>query len=1041
MPVRSRSAALVGAAPLLLFSAFVAHAPPLRAQQQQVSIRGRVIDRGTARPLGDALVALAERRVQATTDENGVFTLRDVPPGAYTISVRLIGYSPAQRRVTVIAGQTATADVSLEKAVIQLDQVVVTGTAGATSKREIGNALSSVSVSALTDQVPFNNVQEVLNARTPGLTLTSNSGLAGAASNVTIRGAGSLNAGYQPVYYIDGIRFEAAQVSTGGVTNSTVQYSSPLDFIDPADIERIEVIKGPAAATLYGADAAGGVIQIITKKGFRGANRVQWDVTVGTSSSALHVDMPINYYQCNAAKIRNPGTYPGCADPSSVTFMSKHGPVTGIPESDIMRFGDSLFVLKDDPLARDPRALRTGQGSELRISARGGSQNFGYFVSANRTTDEGIFFNNFQNRTGGRANFDFSPNSKAQLGVDFSFTQSNGQMPLSDNASNGLLRNSMRGKARATKDPWESGWFGFGPAQTNEFDLRPFEERTTLGINTSYTPFTWLESRLVLGMDKYDRRDQTFYRVDSTLKWGATAGTGDITQRLALTHMWTLDYNGTATMNVTRELQSRASAGVQLNKRQFHRYTAEGMGLVSNNVNLVGTAANTQADEGFSEQTGLGVYVQDRLGWRDRLFATGAVRVDNNSAFGSDFKYVLYPKASLSYVVSDESFFHVPHVDELKLRAAWGRAGNAPAPFSADRTFSSGVATTDAGAVNALAPSEFGNPDLKPETGDEIEVGFDASGLAGRIGLEVTYYNQHTKDALMSIPDPPSSGFTGTHLVNLGEVANAGLELLATATPIRGRLFSWDATLSLTTNKNKLVSFGGSRDEIAFGAFTNSQRHREGYPLGGFWGVDVIRDASGKPVLDANGSAQVDQTCTWPDPVDPTGFGGSCHEKYLGPATPTREVAFSNTLRFRENLSLFVNLDYKGGNWLVCAICSIRNRINTNTWETANPNVDPAEQAVWLSTQTMTHIFRADYLKLREVSLNFIVPRSWGGPFAANRYGITLSGRNLGIPWTKYKGTGDPEVSFTSSPGTFDHTDYAAVPAPRQFSATLHVTF
>jgi outer membrane receptor protein involved in Fe transport len=286
-------------------------------------------------------------------------------------------------------------------------------------------------------------------------------------------------------------------------------------------------------------------------------------------------------------------------------------------------------------------------------------------------------------------------------------------------------------------------------------------------------------------------------------------------------------------MNLTPLIQSRLSGGVQINKRQYYRYTAEGTGLVSNNVNLVGTAANTEADEGFSEQTGLGIYLQERLGWRNRLFVTGAVRVDDNSAFGSDFNYVAYPKASLSYVVFEEPFFRIPHVDELKLRAAWGRAGNAPAPFSADRTFASEVATTDLGSVNALTPSEFGNPNLKAETGEEFELGFDASLLAGRVGLELTYYNQHTKDALMSIPDPPSSGFAGTHLANVGEVANSGLELLATVTPVRSRRFTWDATLSLATNKNKLVSFGGSRDEITFGAFTNSQRHREGYPLGG----------------------------------------------------------------------------------------------------------------------------------------------------------------------------------------------------------------
>lgn len=1039
MPVRFRSAALLAFAPLLLLMS--AGATPLHAQEQDVSVRGTVTDRSTERPLSDVLVAVTEQRVSGTTNAQGVFTLRGLPPGTYTVQLRLIGYAPAQRRVTVRMGETTSIAIALEKAVIQLDQVVVTGTAGETAKREIGNSVTSLDVSQLAEVAPIQSVTELLNARAPGLTLTSNSGLAGAASNVTIRGAGSLNAGYQPVYYIDGVRFEAQAVATGGVTNSTVQFSNPLDFIDPSDIDRVEVIKGPAAATLYGADAAGGVIQIITKKGFRGADRVQWDVSVGTSASDLAVSTPINYYQCNAARIRNKGTYPGCNDPSSITFMTKNGPVTGIPESDITRYGDSLFVIRDNPLARDPRALRTGQGTDLRVSARGGSQLFGYFVSANRNNEEGIFFNNYQNRTGGRANFDISPAKSLLLGVNFSYARTHSRMPLSDNASNGLLRNSMRGRARAYNDPWESGWHGFGPEQTNEFDLQSFEERTIVGLTGSYSPFSWLENRVVVGMDKYDRRDQTFFRIDSTFKWGAKAGTGDITQRIPITHSYTLDYNGTATMNLMSELQSRLSAGVQLNKRQFHRYTAEGYGLVSNNVNLVGSAANTEASEGFSEQTGLGIYLQERLGWRNRLFVTGAVRVDDNSAFGSNFDYVAYPKASISYVVSDESFFHLPYVNEMKLRGAWGRAGNAPAPFSADRTFGSDVATTESGAVNALVPSEFGNPNLKAETGEEYELGFDASLLQGRVGLELTYYNQHTKDALMSIPDPGSSGFAGTHLANLGEVANSGLELLATVTPVRTSLFSWDAALSVATNHNELVSFGGSRDEIQFGAFTNSQRHREGYPLGSFWGVDVIRDAAGKPVLDANGKVQVDNTCSWPDDTDPNGFGGSCHEKYLGASMPTREIGFSNTFQFRQNLRLFVNLDYKGGHWLVCAICSIRNRFNTNSWEVANPNVDPVQLQVLQSTQTMTHISRADFLKLREVSLNFNFPKSWGGPFAVNRYGITVSGRNLAILATKYKGTGDPEVSFVSNPGSFDRTDYASVPAPRRFSAMLHVTF
>ncbi len=1039
LPYLTRRIRSVGAIALGLSLLLLGGGRPLAAQGN-VSIRGTVTEGATQRPVAGAAVLLVERSLRAQADANGVFQFRDVPAGQYTLTVRAIGFSPSTQTVTVGGGAPATADFALVRAVIKLDEVVVTGTAGQTSKREIGNSVSSVEVGELTEVAPINNVQELLNARAPGLTLTSNSGLLGAASSVQIRGAGSLNAGYTPVYYIDGIRFEANQVATGGVTNGTVQYSSPMDFINPSDIERIEVIKGPAAATLYGADAAGGVIQIITKKGIRGGERVQWQASAGYSSSKWIADIPLNYYQCNAAKIRNATSYPGCHDPSSVTYATQNGMVTGIPESDITRYGDSLFVIVDNPLARDPSALRTGAGGDFKLSARGGSQTFGYFISANKLNEDGIYYNNFQDRIGGRANFDFTPSQIINFSVNFGYTRSHYQMPLSDNASNGILRNAYRGKARATLDPWSTGWFSFGPEQSNEFDLQTYEERTTLGLTTNFNPFSWLESRLVLGMDKYDRRDQTFYRIDPTRKWGATAGTGLIDQRLPVTHTWTFDYSATARAKVSSNLTSKTSAGLQINARQYHRYTATGTGLVANNLNLVGAAATTSADEGFVEQTSLGVFVQNQFGWKDRLFATAAVRIDDNSAFGSNFSLVVYPKASLSWVISEEPFFHLPFVDELKLRAAYGQAGNAPAPFSADRTFSPVATLVDQTATNALTPAAYGNTNLKAETGQEIELGFDASLFKNAVGLEVTYYNQHTKDALMSIPDAPSTGFTATHLVNVGEIANKGLEVLAQMSPIRARKLTWDMTVSAAFNHNQLVSFGGTRNEIAFGAFTNSQRMREGYPLGGFWAVDVLRNTDGSIALDANGNVTVDATCTWPDTQDPNGPGGSCHEIYMGPSTPTREIGFGNAFTILGNLRLYAQLDYKGGQHIVCAICSIRQRINTNTWAVANPDTPPEVYKQLTSLQTLTYIMPGDFLKLREVSLSYNVPSSLGRFFKDYRWNVTVSARNL---WTttKYKGTGDPEVSFYSDANNFDRTDYAAVPAPRRLQVTVNVAF
>ena len=212
-------------------------------------------------------------------------------------------------------------------------------------------------------------------------------------------------------------------------------------------------------------------------------------------------------------------------------------------------------------------------------------------------------------------------------------------------------------------------------------------------------------------------------------------------------------------------------------------------------------------------------------------------------------------------------------------------------------------------------------------------------------------------------------------------------------------------------------------EEIAFGAFAQVHKHREGYPLGGYWYVDVQRDASGNPVLTASGNAIVDYD----------------NQVFLGPQLPTREVAFSNTITLMGNLHVFAQMDYKGGNYQWCAICSIRNRIDRNSWEVNDPDASPAERAVWLSRQTKTHLFPADLIKLREVALSYTLPTQLSNAFRADRVAVTLSGRNLWM-WTKYEGTSDPEVTFYSQ-REFNELDYASTPMTRRLAASIALQF
>jgi TonB-linked SusC/RagA family outer membrane protein len=1021
---------------------------PVQAQATG-AVQGLVTSRG--QPLTGIEIHLPGTTLFGVTGANGRFQILNVPAGTLAIRASSIGYASRDTVVVVVAGGTAEVNFDLLRSVITMDEIVVTGTPGAQEKTQLGNTVSIIKAAEIVEVAPIQNVTELLAARTPGLTLMANSGQTGTASNIRIRGAGSLNAGYQPVFYVDGVRIESGLVESA----STYQGGSALDFLNPDDIESIEVLKGPAAATLYGAEAANGIIQIITKKGRRGAESVQWTASmeVGQNEWVQGRDdgTYVNYWRCTESQQQNASSYPGCADPSSVEWWggSEGSPklITGIPENDIIDVGDGTFLLKDNPLFRDPNALRTGELYDFQISARGGTGRAGYFLSFNNSREQGVFYNNFFDRTGGRANFDVALNDKLDISSNFSYTRTRNQQPLNNNASNSINRNAMRGRARARNVNWQPGFKNFSPALSNEFDRQNRIERMTVGLTTNWVPFDWFRHRLTLGLDKQNYRETEFYKIDTTGRapWGSLNATGTIDHEIPNIHRWTVDYATSADYDVNENLNTVTSAGMQLNARQYRGFFVYGDGLVANNLNLVGAAASRNADEQLSEQTSLGFYVQEQLGWKDKLWATGAVRIDDNSAFGQDFSLVVYPKASLSYVISREDFFEFDFVEQLKLRVAWGEAGNAPAPFSADRTWTPSQTVKQDVLVNTLEVDDYGNPDLKAETGSEWEVGFDASLWNGRAGVEFTYYNTRTKDALISVPDPGSTGFTGSHLVNIGEIANSGIEVFLTGVLMDTRNFMWDGFLTLSTNNNELVSFNGAREEIVFGSFADVQRHREGYPLGAFWATDVERDANGEPVL-TNGRVTVNSSCSW-RPGDPTwNRQEECDDIYMGPSRPTREASLGNTFTLFNNIRLNAHLAYAGGHYQWCAICSINSRIDLNTWDintggtALNPGVSEAEVLALKSLQTLSHISQADYLKLREISLSYSLHESVARYIPGGAaYDFTVSARNLWM-WTRYEGKGDPEVQF--NPGSsFTMLDYASTPMTRRISASLRVRF
>jgi len=1031
--VRNAATGLGGA-----FALFALVVAPLAAQATG-SIRATVTDAVTARPLNGAQVAVAGTGLGGLANANGQVLILNVPAGTQTVTATLLGYGTVEQTVNVTAGQVATLNIEMQTAALALDELVVTGTAQGTQKRALGNAVSTFSAEEVTQNMPVMDAQQLLQARTPGLTLISDGGAAGDGSAIRLRGSGSLNASFEPIVFVDGVRIVSGTNSFDDQCGSVTHCTDALDFINPQDIESIEVIKGPAAATLYGAQAAAGVIQIVTKKG-RSGNGIQWSAGFDMGTSEWNEQRPITYWNCSESNVDPGSTYDGC-----------HGLQAGT-------------VLDFDPLTENPYALRgngcpstpeypIGLGEEFgaipcddngagmynfNLSARGGGELFNFFVSAETGDEQGIYSNNFSRRNSGRANFGFTPNDQLNFNVNVGYSRTHVRMPLSNNSSNSILRNGMRGRANALFE-FEPGYRGYGPVLANEWDTQTRTERYTIGATVNYQPTSWFQNRLILGLDNANRdvRDFTGPESRTAAVSGQPRSLGYIDITTPTSHIWTLDYAGTITNDFTENVNSQFSAGVQLTRSIFESFGAEGENLVSGQLNLVGSAAVTFGDQNFQEQTALGFYVQEQIGWKNRLFGTVALRVDDNSAFGQDFSLVTYPKVQASYVISEEDFFNLGFVDQLKLRGAWGQAGNPPAPFVAERTFGQGVAVDNGQIVNLLRPASFGNPDLKAETGSEIELGFDASMFDGRLGLEFTYYDQTTKDALIAVPEPRSLGYAGTYFTNVGEIANSGIEVLLTASPIYQRNFQWDATVALSTNSNELISWGDAPlDEITFGSFADVQKHVPGFPLGGFWGRDVERDEAGNAILDGDGDATVADFA------------------YVGPSLPTREIGFTNTFTLFNNFRIFANLDYKGGHYQWCAICSIRSRIDDNTRLLNDRDAFPelsdeqweAEVATVSSLQTRRWIQNADFMKLRELSLSYTLPGSLVSRIGMSNATVTVSGRNLWM-WTKYRfdeqeglGSPDPEVNFSST-SAFGRTDYASIPMLRQFALGFRLSF
>ena len=994
-------------------------APSLLAQAGKIS--GRITDSETGAPLDAARVIVIGSSLLEGTGQDGRYTLRSVPPGHYRIRALRIGYQPKVDTVTVGPDETVALDFSLVSSPMQLDEIVTTAT-GEQRKLEVANAVSTIDASSVAAEQPITSVTDLLSGRAAGVQVLKSGGTTGTGARIRIRGSNSISLSNEPLYYIDGVRLESSASSStldiGGFGAGDPRTSGPsrLNDLNPDDIESIEIVKGPAAATLYGIQASNGVVRITTKKGHAG--RPRWNLFSETGAVTDNNTYPLNFFGRDTV------------DRSYDFYCILQAELDGLCTQTGIRKYSPLQNPKNRPLKA---GLRQMYGS----SVSGGTDAVTYFVSATYENENGVFRlpkyeedsirntlgsvpktqirPNALERTSLRTNLGLNVSPKSDLQVSVGYVSSDTRFVENDNS---VLTITGSAETSTNRPGTMNGWY-YTPAQLFAELATQGVERFTGGLTYNWRPQDWLSTRATLGYDIANRRDLQFFPTGRVAPQDQN-NDGVLTDNRFQISQTSVDLAATGRFKLNPALGSKTSVGAQFFRDLTGGTLATGRGLVPGSSTIEG-AGSVQASTRTVESRSLGSYIEEEVSLKERLFVTGALRFDGSSAFGKNFSTTTYPKASASWLLSEEPFWHSALIPTLRLRGAYGTSGRQPGTTDALRFFSPVSAKKDGQPIFGVTSGGLGNPGLKPERSRELELGLDASMRGDRLSMELTYFNKTTTDALILVPVIASAGDQTSRFDNLGRVRNRGAELAINARIIDAPSLSWDVNLSGSITHNKILKLGVPGFYVP-GTFY--QRHEEGFPAGGFWGGTVTYNDANHDHIIAADEITVDTTL-----------------HYLGSPIPTQEASFNSSLSlFHNRIRLGTQFDYRGGHRVDNSIENYRCYVG-NCRGLVDRTAPLEEQALAQAAYTgYSSLIVFDepgwFIKLREVSLTFYAPDRWSRMFGASNLSLTLSGRNL---WTitDYSGV-DPEVNAFGQ-DNFNSSDFESQPQVRYWIARVNV--
>ena len=992
------------------------------------TITGVARDQGSGAPIQGARVSVVGTNITVPTRDDGSFTIRGIQPGTVEIRVLALGHAAQKQSVTVSAGGTATMEFALAAVPLQLEQVVTTAT-GEQRRVEVGNDIPKINAVEQVAAHPVANITDLLNAKAPGVEVLGGA-LTGTGQRVRIRGFNSISLNNDPIYIIDGIRMESATGSSSiGIGGSE---PSRISDIDPNTIENVEVVKGPSASTLYGTDAANGVIVITTKRGRVGNARWNGYLQRGRLTDRNNYPAAYTLFGHSSTGLHRSAFANNCT-------------LANVSAGTCMVDSLSVFNLFSDP---ETTPLHASYQEAYGADVSGGSEILRYFLQGAYTGEQGTYrvpeFDvvrltalngsipgdqlrpNAVARASFRGNLNIQLSQLADLAVSTSYIASSQRLPQTENNTTGLTSSAYRGPGFKTNGNGGVPLYGyraFTPGDMFQETVGQDINRFIGSLSPNWRPLSWLTARGNFGVDFTNRVDSDLCRRSQCSDFG-TSRLGFKTNNRTNFFKYTFDVSSTAQFKVSNAVTSKTTGGVQYFRSTFHRNGASSSDLPPG-ATTVSAGAVKDADEATTYSVTAGFFGEQTFSLRDRLFVTGAFRADNNSSFGTKTTVAVYPKASLSWLISEESFFpRIGLLNQLRLRTAFGQSGTSPGANDALPFYIGTTANIADQANPAIIFSALGNPNLKPERATEIEGGLDIDMLDNRLSVALTAYNKKTRDALVSRTLPPSAGVSAARFENLGAVRNTGFEASVRGQVLQTRLVGFDATYNYANNSNKLLSLGGVPP---IGA---ELRHVEGYPTFGVWSREILSftDINGDGIITANEVVVADSI------------------RYLGRSSPKVEMTFSPGLDlFERMVRVTASFNHKSGFLLKNSSERIRCQTNNNCRGVNDITAPLAEQA--RATAMREHPSRTqagywdkgDFTKLREVAITFNAPKSWSGRrvLGAERLSLTLSGRNLKT-WSRFTGV-DPEM--VAGPDENVQDPFQASPPPSYYSMRLNFGF